>query len=507
MHISLHAARTMRHGTLLMLLAAAPAALPEALPAQEAPPAPITVRVVGRVLDSLGARPLPGAAVRLFRPADPTDGRSTVTDSSGAFALDSVPGGLWVAAFAHPVLDALRAESPLVRLDLTESGTVAVELATPSPRAVLAATCGPRLGDEDGAVVGDVRDAVTNAPMGLATVVVEWPEWLFAKKSMAREAMRRVARTDANGRYVLCGAPKASTVTAQAWRGADSTGLIEVEIPADGYRVQDFAVGTGFAVSVDSAANAAPGSELRAPRAGRAGVRGRVTTAAGTPLAGVMVRVLGSGTMVRTGEAGTFTIPDAVAGTQTVEARAIGYEPSRQSLRLSDGASLELAIALPKRRVALDTVRVVAGRPLPPEVVAIERRWTRGVGTFMDGTMVRERTSTYLSDALVGIAGVEVRMNSQGFGQHVLMRDFRGNRCRATVFVDGVPLDIGGVATMTLDEYVSRDEVAAIEVYPRPLNLPPEYLSTRDCGVVAAWTRMGLGRIPVFDPRKRPKRG
>lgn len=464
--------------------------------------APVAVRVLGRVVDSLSARPLAGAAVRLFRPADPSDGRTVISDARGQFAVDSVAGGLWVASFVHPLLDSLRVESPLVRLDLAESGTVTVELATPSVRALLAATCGSRVGDEDGVVVGEVRDATTNAPMALATVALEWPEWLFEKKKgMAREPMRRVARTDSSGRYVLCGVPRASTVTAQAWQGADSTGVIEVEVPAGGYRVQDFAVGTARVGLVASASDSA----LRAPRTGGAVVRGRVLNIDGSPLVGAIVRVIGSGTMARTNESGAFTMTDAVAGTQSLEARAIGFEPDRRALRLSEAFPIELTLTLPKRNVLLDTVRVVAGRKLPPEVVALERRWRMGRGTFMDGNTVRERTSTYLSDAIVSVPGVETRMNTQGFGQHVFMRNFKGERCRATIFVDGFPLDLGGVGPQTLDEYVSRYDIAAMEVYPRPTNLPAEYLTTRDCGVVAVWTTFALGYVPVLDPRKKPR--
>lgn len=445
---------------------------------------PVSVRVAGRVVDSTSTKPLAGAAVRLFRPADPSTGRTTISNADGRFVLDSVAGGVWVASFVHPVLDSLRAESPLVQLDLTETGSVDLELATPSVRALIAATCGSQLGDEDGVVIGEVRHATTNAPLALASVALEWPEWsLERKKGLSREPMRRVARTDSTGRYALCGAPKASTVTAQAWVGSDSAGVIEVEVPAGGYRVQDFAVGSALTR--------------------RATVRGRVLNIDGSPLAGAVVRVIGSGSMARTTENGAFAIPDAVAGTQSLEARAIGFEPDRRALRLSESTPTDLILTLPKRNVALDTVRVVAGRKLPPEVVALERRWRTGRGTIMDGNTVRERTSSYLSDAIVSIPGVDVRMNTQGFGQHVFMRNFKGERCRATIFVDGFPLDLGGAAAQTLDEYVSRYDIAAMEVYPRPTNVPAEYFTTRDCGVIAVWTKHGLGNVPVFDPRKR----
>lgn len=144
-------------------------------------------------------------------------------------------------------------------------------------------------------------------------------------------------------------------------------------------------------------------------RQGQATIRGRVTNTDGLPLPYAIVRVPGSGSMVRAPADGAFTIADAGAGTYTIEARAIGYGPHRVPvvLRASEPATIALKLAV--ANVQLDTVRVVAGRQIPFLVQGIERRWRTGLGRILDGNTVRERSSLFMTDALRGLPDVSVR--------------------------------------------------------------------------------------------------
>jgi len=55
---------------------------------------------------------------------------------------------------------------------------------------------------------------------------------------------------------------------------------------------------------------------------------------------------------------------------------------------------------------------------------------------------------------------------------------------------------------VTLDERVTIQDVAAIEVYNRPSVVPPEYMTmTNDCGVVAVWTKSGTENVPILPPK------
>ncbi len=459
----------------------------------------IVARVTGSAFDSVGMKAMEGAVVRLVRASDPSIGRTAVSDARGRFSYDSVGAGRWLASFLHPLLDSLRIEPALVQIDISDTGTVNVPLHIPSARTLVAASCGP-IADDLGVLVGEVRHANDNRALTNASVEVEWPEWSLRKKRITTDVVRRRARTDSTGRFVLCGAPTASTVRSVAWSAADSSGSIEIAIPTSGYALQDFFVSPLEYVAAGR--DTPDDSTMLAPtRRGRGTVRGRLSTPNGTPLANAAVRVVGSGTPVRSSERGEFFITDAATGTQTVEARAIGFQPARHTVRLSEAVPTDVAMQLEIRRVQLDTVRVAAGRDIPPEVRGIERRWRMGVGRFIDGNTVRNRSSFYTSDALRSIPGVTIR-SSGGWGQDIFLRDSQGKMCRAIVFVDGAPMDAAGAGGFTLDDFAQPDVVSAVEVYPRVNMVPAEYMTMhRNCGVVAVWTIVGTGKVPIIPPK------
>ncbi len=462
---------------------------------------PVVAQVRGTVFDSVAMAPLAGALVRIVRADDPAVGRTAYSDSTGAFAHDSVPAGVWLASFLHPTLDSLRLEPGIVRLDITDSGTVVLHFATPSGRALIALACGPGRAAEEGVIIGEVRTADSDELLAGAEVEVEWPEWMLGKKTLTTELSYRRAITNMAGRYTLCGVPAGSTLRTRGWWQADSAGFVEVVVPATGYAVQDFHIGEAVAVTAVTA-RSGDSTDATPLRTGRAVVRGRITTTGGAPLPNALVHVLGSGSTVRSGDSGEFRIGDAVSGTQSVEVRAIGYSPVRRTVRLRTTDETQLTLSLATRTVELDTVRVVAGKEVPWDVRAIERRWRTGLGRFLDGRTVVDRSTMYTTDALRGMAGVSIRMADAGFGQDVIMRGNGGGECRASVFVDGMPFDAAGRGGITLDEFVRPGEVAAVEVYSRPTMVPAEYMTMmRGCGVLAVWTKQGTGNVPVLPPK------
>ena len=458
-------------------------------------------QVFGSVFDSISMKPLAGAVVRLVRTEDPSVGRTAISDAGGRFAYDRVESGVWLASFFHPTLDSLRLEPAMVRLNIVDSITVIMPLSTPSARSLAVASCGAQLPLDVGILLGDVRRAVDNAPVVGATVEVEWPEWSIVKKRLVTNVIRRSARSDSSGRYVLCGAPAGSTLRAVSWIGKDTTGAIEVEVPNPGYGLQDFAVGaTQYAdAGSDSLGSTTAWASLRR---GHATVRGVVTKPDGSPLPNAVVRVVGTGSPARTSDSGEFTITDAGAGTQSIEALAIGFQPTRRAVRLSDAGAIEISLRLLARTVELDTVRVFAGRELPFEVRGIERRWRAGQGKFIDGITVRDRSSTYTTDALRSVGGVEIRPSTSGFGQDVMMHGSSGRLCRATLFMDGMQMGLTGDGGISIDDFARPEAVVVLEVYSRPGAVPAEYLTMRDgCGVVAVWTKSGTGNVPVRPPK------
>ncbi len=505
-----------------------PAPTPATAPAAAA--GPVRARIVGSVWDSVSMRPLEGALVRIVRADNPATGRSATTSATGRFAFDTVGEGSWLATFIHPVLDSLRLEPGILRIDITETGEIRVPLSTPSPRTMITTSCRAVLSNDLGMIVGEVRRGDDDAPIVGASVFTEWPEWVLQRGRMATEMKRITVRTDSLGRYALCGVPANSGLRAYAWSGADTTGAIEVAVPEAGYALQDFAIGVVEHVALQadslapaSAAPVTPAAEAPAPvtrpspasataavpvarvvRRGKAIVRGYVRTIDGRPLANAIVRVLGSGTQVRSNTEGAFAIVDAGSGTQSVEARAIGYAPYRLAVRLRDGEATQVMLRLAVQRVQLDTVRVVAGKTLAPEVRAIERRMRSGVGTILDAQTVRERATIFVTDALRGMPGVTISQ-SGGNGQEVLLRrnaGADGSYCPANIQVDGIRMPPSASANATLDDYVKIADIAAIEVYARVSQVPPEFYSAdNQCGVIVVWTRRGTQGVMPQKPK------
>jgi Carboxypeptidase regulatory-like domain/TonB-dependent Receptor Plug Domain len=475
---------------------------------------PTRTRIVGTVWDSVGMRPLGEATVRMVRVDDPSVGISATSTIAGRFAFDSVPRGAWLATFLHPLLDSLRIEPGILRIDINEPGEVRLPLSTPSPRSMIAAACRNVLTAEFGLIAGEVRNVDTDAPLAGGQVFVEWPEWVLQRGRMATEMRRLTARTDSAGRYALCGVPAGSSLRTIAWFGADTTGAIEVPVPESGFALQDFAVGTAERITVrlDSAAAPTPGtmapaaapSTTATARRGRAVVRGFVRTLDGRPIANAIVRVLGSGSQVRSTTDGAYLITDAATGTQSLEARAIGYAPYRMPVTLRPSESAPITLRLAVQRVQLDTVRVVAGKSLAPEVRAIERRMNTGVGTILDARTIRERSTVWVTDAVRGMPGVTVS-KAAGNGQEILMRKVGGtdgSYCVANIVVDGQRMPPSASANATIDDYVNLSDVAAMEVYPRPNMVPPEFFTgDNGCGVVVVWTRRGTGGVLPQKPK------
>ena len=102
------------------------------------------------------------------------------------------------------------------------------------------------------------------------------------------------------------------------------------------------------------------GSWLVVPAAaGRGEVAGRVHSREGEPLAAVRVIVLGSGAAARTGDDGSFRIPELEPGTYVLEARLPGFVVERsEDVGVVAGGTVEVRFELAPAPVAIDQIIV-----------------------------------------------------------------------------------------------------------------------------------------------------
>ena len=424
--------------------------------------------VRGFVYDSVGRVPLAGANVQLV----PVDGamhavarRTTHTDDAGAFGIDSLPAGRYLVGFFHPRLDSLGLDPPVKRVELRGGRIATVELAVPSSETVVATWCGPKAAaDSLGVVLGYTRDPTSANTWADARVSAQW-RMISISPSGAR-AVVQGASTQASPRgwFALCGVPRGGLVVLRASTEADSSATLEVDVPDDGVLRRDiaFARGTGTMTEV---------------------VRGVVRDANGQPVSGARLRWWGTELEVRADERGAYALP-AMPGTQLLEARMVGFVPTRRVVDVAPGA-MSVDVELPEFPMEIDTVRVLARRPRSQGALAdFERRRQRGHGIFLDAAAIEVRRPLTFTDLLRSMPGVEVR-NADLMARSVRMRSTNGlDACLPVLVIDGARVP---VLDMNLDDVIPADLVRAVEVYPRRMQAPPEFQG-EDCGSIVIWT-------------------
>lgn len=429
--------------------------------------------VSGVAHDSVARRPLTGAMVQLVS----ADGlgrfsRSASTDSLGRFALGNVPPGRYTLGFFHAMLDSLGLEPPVREVVVDEHRALRADLAIPSPARLRTAICGSGAkaganADSGAIVIGIVRDARDRAPVAGATVTTEWLEISFTRNGIVRRVPRLVATTGAGGWFALCDVPSAGIVALAASRGADSTDLLEMQVPSERFLRRDLYLGP------------ARSTEER--------LSGMVVTVGGNPVGGAEVR-MGDGPRLRANERGEWTLPSAAMGTRMLEVRALGYYPMRLPVDVVPG-SAPVRVALSTLKAVLDTVRVTASRILDRQLSNFEdRRRMSGTGRYLTPLDISRRNPLFVSQLFRSVPGMRVERGEEGTA-FLQVRDAAGDWCAPTVYLNGMHL--GELTADEIDDWVQPHNIAGIEIYSTG-NVPLEFsrgMAGTLCGAVVIWTK------------------
>lgn len=462
-------------------------------------PAPL-VAVSGTVRDSVARATLAGAIVQLVDRASLTSiARTTVSDVNGRFAFDSVAPGRYALGFFHPMLDSLGLESGVHEVYVDGGRPVRADLAIPSPARIRAAICGPRVvSNSDAVVVGFVRDARDGAPAAGATVTGEWLEISIKRGSIGSRVPHLVATASDRGWFALCNVPSPGTILLSASRGADSTDVIELDVPSNGLLRRELYLGPARTVTgIDTIVNV-----TRRVHAGDGQISGVIVgTTNGLPIAGALVSI-SDGPQSRTNERGEWTITDAPAGTRMLEVRALGYYPERRPIDVISGAQ-PLHIALSTMRSVLDTVKVNATRLSAQQQAEFNHRRRSGMGRYLSAEEIARRQAVYTSDLFRSIPGVRFDRTSTG-GQlgapPIMMRAAVGGMCAPSIYIDGHYMF--EMSADDLDAFVQPSEITGIEVYTGA-TAPPEYQQgLNGCGSIVIWTNTdSANRAPLTKGR------
>ena len=412
-----------------------------------------SVRVTGVTFDSLSGRPLAVAFVTL-------GSRSTMADSIGRFAFDSVTPGTYRVTMQHDLLDSLGLSGVATSVVVTE-GMAPIRVATPSVMTMWRRVCRGEAPSDSGFVFGTVLDAATRAPVRGAPIIATWLELRSDGRAVGAKEYRLESATTDDGSFVLCGVPLGVGVRLHSARDSVAASSLDMLLSqAAPVRRQDLSLGDARS---------------------RGTVRGSVLSA-GKGVANARVTV-GVTREVVTGSNGQFIVRNVVAGTQQIEVVGIGFAPVKKIVNVAADDTVNVSFEV-ERIVTLDSVTVRGSAIRQRFATQFDRRKNLGVGYIRDSLELAKHQS---------FEGVFGRMPSvmlqRQIGRPTITVGIARN-CSAAIFVDRMrtsvehflalrPSDLGGLEIYRAGELPS--DLATL-LLGDPMKKP--------CAVVA-WTKMG----------------
>lgn len=206
-------------------------------------------------------------------------------------------------------------------------------------------------------------------------------------------------------------------------------------------------------------------------------IRGTVRDSSGTPIRSAQVRVEAVNRIAFVDSSGQFAITDLKAGTYTLLARRIGWEPRSEPVVVREGEQVSVDLVLRRLPQALEAVVVRADTTCPRFTYAgVLCRRAEGRGFMMDADEIAAKRPHILSWVFLDVPGMTVEAVKGG----IVPKSRRGWRCLKMV--------ING-RDRSFSEPPNLRNIRAIEVF-HPEEIPPEYAHF-------AWGTYGTKRFPM----------
>lgn len=345
-----------------------------------------------------------------------------------------------------------------------------------------------------GSIRGSVVDMRQN-PVSGAQIMASWRSWDVATSPSGRgsadagiveRANGRTTRSDASGRYELCGIPTLVQLSLRALHGARESAE-HVFVASD-----SLPVALDLTVGADRASETFARVGYSGAAHGRAAIAGRVLDAEGTAAVGVRLHIEGAGAVALSDADGRFQLSGLPEGEQILTARRIGFRPQSVPVPLSATSPAEITLILTPIPVMLsEVVRIAPRSAFEVESNGFSERRRRGPGVFLDRADIERRKPHLMSDLLRTVPGMRLQPVDTRWGQSVTatmdrVPDSFGRACQIDFFVNGQEYT---PTSMGIDNDVPAQQIEAIEVY-KPSEIPAQFLGSRSrCGVVVIWTR------------------
>ena len=198
-------------------------------------------------------------------------------------------------------------------------------------------------------------------------------------------------------------------------------------------------------------------------------ITGTVVNPAGDPVAGAEVVLVTEKPRARTDSAGRFALTQLDAGFYRVRVRHVGFSPMEITTDLGKNGKVDLKFELRLRPAMLDSVVIRADGKCPElTYVGFNCRRRGGKGIYLTDDDLADRGATELGDVFRDVEGFRIEVVPTPFGAKPRPLATHGARC-LNALVNGR----GIASTNPLPRYAY--ELIAVEIYPLPSDVPPEY--------------------------------
>lgn len=235
--------------------------------------------------------------------------------------------------------------------------------------------------------------------------------------------------------------------------------------------------------------------DLRIPISRPGRIVGRVVDRkSGKPVSAAEITLRGTLHRAQSDQQGFFEIADVSPGDHALVVAHLGYGGASDSVSVGSGSTTDVRIELSVDPVELAPLIVTAVRNPRLEARGFydRRDWGErlGQGHFFTREDIERSQPVRVTRLVEEVPGIRVTCRGRG----CRVRSSQASGCtQVPVYLDGA-LVIGSSSfdrdVRGLDELVSPDELAAVEVYTSAASLPGDFPpSSNRCGAIVLWTR------------------
>jgi hypothetical protein len=202
----------------------------------------------------------------------------------------------------------------------------------------------------------------------------------------------------------------------------------------------------------------------------------------GRPLGGATITIRDTDRTAVSDNQGLFEISNIPTGLQAFDVELLGYETRSSPIRVLPNQTIEADVRMTSKPIELPPIEVSVRSPRLESAGFYDRRYEMGrQGRFITRDIIERRNIQLLTDLLYNQPGIRVEYS--GVGQRRVWVN-RSQGCTPMFYIDGA------LGDNTNFDVVRPETIEGMEIYVGA-NMPIQYKSMTDCGVILVWTRRG----------------